>query len=189
MKRPFPGVASNIPDTMSIFPIWLYALLKWSIVIYSRPVPYLVMCERVGWSWILISLGEWGQSHHPSTSPQSYQTWGVCPMLCQRRRHWANVSLTLGQQTRIIDPMMFWYILAAAEDAAPTFKRHWVNLLSARFLVKELTRGVVFLPHGPRQKWIHTQQLWCVDPMPIQCYANVTDNWPTWNHVVILLEM
>ena len=51
MKRPFPGVASNIPDTMSIFTrfhIRLYGLLKWSIVIYSRPVPYLVMCERAG---------------------------------------------------------------------------------------------------------------------------------------------
>ena len=72
-------------------------------------------------------------------------------MLCQRRRRWANVSPTLGQQTRIIDAMMFYFILAAAEDAAPTFKQHWVNLLSTRSLVKELTRGVVFLPHRPRQ--------------------------------------
>ena len=72
-------------------------------------------------------------------------------MLAQRRIRWANVIPTLGQQTRIIDPMMFYYILAAAEDAAPTFKQHWVNLLSTRSLIKELTRGVVFLPHGLRQ--------------------------------------
>ena len=83
-KGPFPGVASIIPDTMSIFTrfhIWLYGLLKWSIVIYSRPVPYLVMCERAGWSWILISLGEWGQSatppraHNPIRHEALAQCW------------------------------------------------------------------------------------------------------------------
>ena len=49
------------------------------------------------------------QSDYPSRSPQSQQTEGV-------------------------DPMM-----AAAEDAVPTFKQHWVNLLSTHPLVKELT--------------------------------------------------
>ena len=35
---------------------------------------------------------------------------------------------------RGVDPMM-----AAAEDAVPTYKQHWVNLLSTHLLVKELT--------------------------------------------------
>ena len=46
----------------------------------------------------------------------------------------SNFTTPQSQQTRGVDPMM-----AAAEDAVPTYKQHWVNLLSTHLLVKELT--------------------------------------------------
>ena len=67
-------------------------------------------------------------------------------------------------------------LLAAAGDAAPTFKQHWVNLWLARLIAEELTSVVVvFLLHKTTLNKYPATTMRC--PMPIQYnYANVTDN-------------
>ena len=38
--------------------------------------------------------------------------------------------------------------------------------------------GVLATQDNTEYYRLQTQQVRCVDPIPIQCYANVTDNWP-----------
>ena len=106
----FPGVASNIPDTIQSnftrFHILLYGLFKWSLIIHSSLFGIFGYLWEAGWSWILISLGEWGQHRYSLTqlcsltSPQPQQTrggaliqwWPLLKMLCQHINSTRSIS-------------------------------------------------------------------------------------------------
>ena len=106
---------------------------------------------------------------------------------------WCSHSVNmvkLPQQTRDVEPMLFWY-WADVEDGGPTSKQHWFNvlcLLAAGLILYTMElvtgfspgmfeRGVqkgwrVWGPPPSQEKKIQNFKFWCL-------------KWPIWNEMTI----